>query len=59
MEDEVLLQMNGAVAEVVLNRPKKLNAVTPGPSPMRRRCSNKPARFAANWRAIAPSRWKP
>jgi len=34
MEDEVLLQMNGAVAEVVLNRPKKLNAVTPAMSDM-------------------------
>ena len=32
MEDEVLLQINGAVAEVVLNRPKKLNAVTPAMS---------------------------
>ena len=34
MEDEVLLQINGAVAEVVLNRPKKLNAVTPAMSDM-------------------------
>jgi len=29
MEDEVLLLRDGAVAEIVLNRPAKLNAVTP------------------------------
>ena len=34
MEDEVLLQMNGAVAEIVLNRPHKLNSVTPAMAAM-------------------------
>lgn len=29
MEDEVLLERDGAVAEIVLNRPQKLNAVSP------------------------------
>lgn len=29
MEDEILLERDGAVAEIVLNRPGKLNAVTP------------------------------
>jgi len=32
MEDEVLLQKDGFVAEIVLNRPAKLNAVTPAMS---------------------------
>jgi enoyl-CoA hydratase len=32
MEDEVLLHKDGAVAEIVLNRPAKLNAVTPAMS---------------------------
>jgi enoyl-CoA hydratase len=32
MEDEVLLHRDGAVAEIVLNRPAKLNAVTPAMS---------------------------
>lgn len=32
MEDEVLFQRDGAVAEIVLNRPAKLNAVTPAMS---------------------------
>ncbi|WP_315833687.1 enoyl-CoA hydratase/isomerase family protein [Bradyrhizobium prioriisuperbiae] len=29
MEDEVLLKQDGAVAEIILNRPAKMNAVTP------------------------------
>lgn len=29
MEDEVLLERDGAVAEIVLNRPAKMNAITP------------------------------
>lgn len=32
MEDEVLLKQDGAVAEIILNRPAKMNAVTPAMS---------------------------
>lgn len=32
MEDEVLLKQDGAVAEIILNRPAKMNAITPAMS---------------------------